>query len=540
VFSPEKGKLALVLRDTTERKETEIKLKETMDNLENLVEERTAELEKAYNLLKESEEGLAEAQKMAHIGNWDWDLVTGKVHWSDEMYRIYGRNPQESGASLDELLNYVHPDDRDYVDKAIKKGLNCEPTGIDYRIILSNGEERIVHAQAKVIFDEKNIPIRVKGITQEITERKKAEEKIEILANAVESSSDAIVTRSLEDIIISWNKGAEQLFGYSAEEILGKHISILEPDTLKGEMKRFSEKIKQGKRVQHYETSRIRKNGTTINVSVTLSPVFDASGELVAISAIARDITERIKTEEALAKTEDARKKEIHHRIKNNLQVISSLLDLQAEKFIHKKIAPTPEVLEAFKESQNRVISMSLIHEELYKGDGNDTLDFSEYLRKLTENLFRTYSLYSKNIRMCMNLEENAFFNMDTAVPLGIIVNELVSNSLKHAFPNRYGGEIRIRLFREEENSQMHESLFSLTISDNGKGIPEKTELESVESLGLQLVSILVDQLDGKIEIKRAQGTEFRITFNVEENHKSGQKVKYSQYSNIQKSFTDI
>jgi two-component sensor histidine kinase len=155
---------------------------------------------------------------------------------------------------------------------------------------------------------------------------------------------------------------------------------------------------------------------------------------------------------------------------------------------------------------------------------GNDTLDFSEYLRKLTENLFRTYSLYSKSIRMCMNLEENAFFNMDTAVPLGIIVNELVSNSLKHAFPNRYGGEIRIRLIREEENSQMHESLFSLTISDNGKGIPEKTELESVESLGLQLVSILVDQLDGKIEIKREHGTEFRITFKVAENHKSCNK----------------
>ena len=251
-FSPEKGKLALVLRDITDRKKTEIKLKETLNNLDNLIKDRTAELEKAYNLLKESEDGLAEAQKMAHIGNWDWDLVTGKVHWSDEMYRIYGRNPQELGASLDELLNYVHPDDRDYVDKAIKKGLNSEPTGIDYRIILSNGEERIVHAQAKVIFDKKNIPIRVKGITQEITERKKAEEKIEILANAVESSSDAIVTRSLEDIIINWNKGAEQLHGYSAEENLGKHVSILEPD-LKGEMKRFSEKIKQGKRVQHYE-----------------------------------------------------------------------------------------------------------------------------------------------------------------------------------------------------------------------------------------------------------------------------------------------
>ena len=102
--------------------------------------------------MKESEKGLAEAQKMAHIGNWDWDLVTGEVYWSDEMYRIFGRNPQESGATYDELLNYIHPDDRDYVDNAIKKALNGKPHGIDYRIILANGEERTVHVTSRSYF----------------------------------------------------------------------------------------------------------------------------------------------------------------------------------------------------------------------------------------------------------------------------------------------------------------------------------------------------------------------------------------------------
>ena len=114
-----------------------------------------------------------------------------------------------------------------------------------------------------------------------------------------------------------------------------------------------------------------------------------------------------------------------------------------------------------------------------------------------------------------MDLEENAFFNMDIAVPLGIIVNELVSNSLKHAFTEEEKGEIRIKLCREEKNNEIQESCFSLTISDNGKGIPENLEFERLDSLGLQLVSTLVDQLDGKIEIKRDQGTEFRITFNL-------------------------
>ena len=324
-------------RDITERKKAEEALKKAHENLEEKVKARTSELEEAYNSLKESEKGLAEAQKMAHIGNWDWDLVTGETYWSEEIYRIYGRNPQESGATYNELLNYIHPDDREYVDNAIKKSFNGKPSGIDYRIVLDNGEERTVHSESEVIFDENNIPIRAKGIIQDITESKRAEEKIQTLANAVESSNDAIVTVSLDGIITSWNKAAEQIYGYSAEEILGKNVSILEPDNLKGEIKQLSEKIKQGKKIQHYETSRLKKDGTIINISVALSPIFDASGKLVAISAIARDITERIKAEEALANIEDARKKEIHHRIKNNLQVISSLLDLQAEKFQDKE-----------------------------------------------------------------------------------------------------------------------------------------------------------------------------------------------------------
>ena len=175
-----------ISRDITDIKETETKLKETLDNLENLVKERTAELEKAYKSLKESERSLAEAQKMAHIGNWEWDLVTDKAYWSDELYHILGRSPKELTPTYNEYLNCVHSDNRDCVDDTFKKALSGEPYSIDYRITLADGEERVVHEQGEVIF-EKNIPIRMMGTVQDITERKKAEEKIQSLANIVVS-----------------------------------------------------------------------------------------------------------------------------------------------------------------------------------------------------------------------------------------------------------------------------------------------------------------------------------------------------------------
>ena len=507
--------VAFLIAQVVERKKTEEALKKAHESLEVKVKERTAELEKAYNLLKESEKSLAEAQKMAHIGHWEWEIANDKSYWSDELYRIFGRNPQEPYPTYKEFLNYVHPDDRDYVNSAANRAMNGKPYSIDYRIISANGEERTVHMQSRVIFDEENTPVRIKGIVQDITECKIAEEKIQNLANIVESSQDAIVTMSLDGIITSWNKGAAQIYGYSSKKILGKNASILAPDNLKDEIKKLIDRIKQGIKIKNYETSRLKKDGTLITVSITLSPIFDTSGRLVAISVIARDITERIKAEKSLEKTEAARKKEIHHRIKNNLQVISSLLDLQADKF------DNPKVIEAFRESQNRVISMALIHEELYEGEDTDTLNFSEYIRKLAENLFQTYRISDKNIHLIMDMEENALFDMDIAVPLGIIVNELVSNSLKHAFPGRYEGEIRIKLRREENEEHKKEgnkgTSFTLTVSDNGVGIPENLDLENPDTLGIQLITTLVDQLDGELELKRNNGTEFTIRFTVTE-----------------------
>jgi two-component sensor histidine kinase len=268
-------------------------------------------------------------------------------------------------------------------------------------------------------------------------------------------------------------------------------------------------------------------DGKEIWVRVSSVPFRNEAGESKGVISIVQDTDEQKRAEEALEKIEEIRIKEIHHRIKNNLQVISSLLDLQAEKFSGSEVCKVPEVLEAFMESQSRVISMALIHEELYKGDNIDTLDFSAYLKKLASDLFSSYNLGDKDISLKLNLDQ-IYLGMDTAIPLGIIVNELVSNSFKHAFPDRRRqGEIQISLCRTEaaiaeneisspdkDSLQKHGFEYILTVADNGKGIPEEIDFQNSGSLGLQLVNILVEQIDGCMELKMGNGTEFTIWFN--------------------------
>jgi two-component sensor histidine kinase len=167
----------------------------------------------------------------------------------------------------------------------------------------------------------------------------------------------------------------------------------------------------------------------------------------------------------------------------------------------------------------DRVFSIALIHEDLYKGKNIDVLNFSQYIKELSKNLLLTYRLKT-DVNLNFNLDENLLFDIDIAIPIGIIVNELVSNSLKYAFQGRDKGLIQIKLRRDEtgecENNSCKSDLV-LIVSDDGIGIPENLNIENLDSLGLQLVTSLVDQLDGELDLKRNNGTEFTIKFNVTE-----------------------
>lgn len=191
--------------------------------------------------------------------------------------------------------------------------------------------------------------------------------------------------------------------------------------------------------------------------------------------------------------------KEIHHRVKNNLMVISSLLNLQSRYIKDEKSK------EIFKESQNRAQSMALIHERLYRSTNMKSIDFADYIRSLTRDLFNTYSTQEDRIDLKMDVED-VEVDIDNAVPLGLIINEIVTNSLKYAFPDENAGTISISFHKQKDQ-------YLLEVSDDGIGIPEEFEVEKSDSLGMMLINSLTYQIGGELEMERSPGTTFRIKF---------------------------
>jgi PAS domain S-box-containing protein len=341
-------------------------------------------------------------------------------------------------------------------------------------------------------------------ITRDVTERGRVDDERARLAAIVDSSDDAIIGKTLDGTIESWNSGAMRLFGYTFEEIRGRPIAVLVPPDRLEESHHAITAVRRGSNVGHYETVRRRKDGGLVDVSVSHSPIRDRAGRVVGVATIARDISAKKLAERRLAASlaeKEVLLREIHHRVKNNLQVISSLLNLQGSRVADSRAQ------ELLVESQSRVRSIALVHEKLYGSKDLASIDFGDYLRALTSALWSTYGDVARRLALEVQTDE-VRLGIEAAMPCGLLVNELVTNALKHAYPGDRRGAIVVDLRVDVAAGQI-----CLEVADDGRGFPEGLDFREVTSLGMQLVVSLTRQLQGTIELDRNGGTRFRVRF---------------------------
>jgi two-component sensor histidine kinase len=286
---------------------------------------------------------------------------------------------------------------------------------------------------------------------------------------------------------------------------LGSNFIDLIEENLKREsfenLKKYFSLVFQGER-QEFEGLLYNTDGKKIWTQTFLNPVYSEDNEVTEVACMSYEITEKKVIEEQMIETireKEVLLQEVHHRVKNNLQVISSILNLQSS------YVKDENSLKILRESQNRIKSMSFIHESLYHTGNFSQIEFSQYIYSLTTNLIHSYSYEKGNIKLETDFEKT-FLSLDQAIPCGLIVNEIISNALKYAFDPEVGGEIFCSIVTKDNNIE-------LRIGDNGVGMSSEIDYRNSDTLGLQLIYTLIEQLSATIDVDTESGTKYFITF---------------------------
>ena len=348
------------------------------------------------------------------------------------------------------------------------------------------------------------VVILSEDIEQKDIKLRESQEKFQSVAD---SAVDGIITTDTDGKIVLFNPSLKNIFGYSIDEIKGKHVTLLMPERYKQKfidnLERFKSTGNHERDGKTFESYGLKRDGTEFPFEISIA-TWGSKGNKFTTSII-RDVTERKKTEKLLQNSLNEKEmllKEIYHRVKNNLVIISSLLSLQSQ-YIKDE-----ESKNIFKESQNRARSMALIHERLYQSTDLKRIDFGEYIRTLSNDLYNTYVIDKSLVTLNIDVDD-VKLDINTSIPLGLIVNELVTNSLKHAFPPGKSGEIDIQFHIQDDK-------YILEVKDNGIGFPKDINYQNTDSLGLRLINSLTEQIDGEIEFNNTSGTSFKIIFTEE------------------------
>ena len=377
--------------------------------------------------------------------------------------------------------------------------LNKETMGV---LVVQSYDEELKYTE-----EEKNILMFVSNQVAMAITRRQAEEALrereELYRSVVENSLTAILITDEKFRSIYMNDQLLKMMGFSRKEVLDKDfLTFLDEESYNLVQKRLEHR-ENGKEIpSHYEVNIIRKDGERRNIEISTSSVLDSQGRVMMLGQ-GLDITERKRSEHQIQtslKEKELLLREIHHRVKNNLQIISSLLNLQAYYLKDKQA----KVL--FEESRYRVQSMAMIHEKLYGSKDLSKVNFKEYIQSLSRFLFQMYGVDVGRIELNIDVQD-VHLDINTAIPCGLLICELISNALKYAFPNKKKGQILVAMQPQKGKK------IELTVSDNGIGLKKEIKLKDSESFGLQLVDMLTEQLRGTLRIDRSAGTTFTIVF---------------------------
>ena len=515
-----------------------------LSSIEDITDRKTAEAR-----LEKSQYLLSEAMDMAHMADWEFDVETGIFTFNDRFYELYATTAaREGGYQMPAgvyMREFTHPDDVAIVADEIAKALARPEPGYfalrEHRIIRRDGEIRYIIVRIRVTKDSTGQTTGTHGANQDITDRKRSEnalrESEERYRTLIEQLPDYVIVHR-EGVLLYVNPAGTASLSHDATAFIGKSfLNLVAPESHEVVRQSAMRRMK-GEDVQPYEIRVAARDGTyhtvlvhgaliqydgapaSINVLTDITPLKEAEE---AIRQANEDLEKRV-----LERTEDLRQanvqltaevaaraqaeqkisrsleekvlllREIHHRVKNNLQIITSLLKLQS-RFIKD-----PQVLEAIRDTQSRVRTMSLVHERIYRSPDIAEINLKEYLLFLVKQVAQFYNVPQNHITLSVTMPA-IMTDVDLVTPLGLIINELVSNSLKHAFPDNRKGSISL------DGTLVGADRLRFVYHDTGIGIPEGFDWKTTESLGLRLVNSLVDQLDGTIERGGGEGTTFII-----------------------------
>jgi PAS domain S-box-containing protein len=367
-------------------------------------------------------------------------------------------------------------------------------------------------------------------VIRDITERVRSVEQFRL---AIEAAPTGMLMMDESGAIVLVNEQTEKLFGYPRSELLGQKLEMLVPTRFRSRHPGFRLAFFEDPKVRAMGAGRdlygLRKDGSEIPIEIGLNPLTTSEGRFVLSSVV--DITERKRADReretllgqlqtlnaeleervtartaeltATLREREVLLQEIHHRVKNNLQVISSLINMQLRQLEDSGSR------DALEECQTRVQAIALIHEKLYQSKDYSRVPFSEYARGLASNVFRALGVSKDLVTLELDFEELSL-TVDKAIPCGLVLNELITNSLKHAFPDGRRGTVKVILRRDGPAHAV------LSVSDDGVGIPAGVDPRNSTSLGMSLVFMLVEQLGGAVDIRRGRGTELQARFPIE------------------------